>query len=74
MTTTGEVMQDAKPADAADPWMSLHQAAKVLGVTRYTLLKRIARGDIRTQEAAGLLFVRREDVDRMKARRAEGAE
>ena len=43
-------------------WMSQSDAHRALGVTRNTVLARVARGRYRGKRVGGVLFVREEDV------------
>lgn len=46
-------------------------AAKVIGVSRPTVLAMVARGELRSKTVGGLIFVFREDAERLAAERAE---
>lgn len=52
-----------------DDLMRGHEAAKVLGVTRPTVLAMIARGEIGSVTVAGLVFAVRADVERAAVER-----
>lgn len=53
-----------------DPWMSLGDAARALGITRHTVLNRIVAGELKGTVAAGRTLVSRESVAAMKAAKA----
>jgi hypothetical protein len=50
-----------------DAWLTLPQAARMLGVARHTLLSRALDGDIVTEVIAGRRLVSRESVERALA-------
>lgn len=47
-----------------DPWLSLPQAARALGVSRQTVLLRASRGELDSLSAAGRVLVARASVER----------
>jgi excisionase family DNA binding protein len=57
----------------ADPWLSLPQAAALLGRHRQTVAHMAARGEIGSQTVGGRLYVARADIGRL-AREQDEAE
>ena len=50
-------------------WLSMYQAAAVLGCTRYLVAQYIGRGRLRSTVFVGRTFVDGDDVARVKAER-----
>lgn len=48
-----------------DGWLTIPEAARMLGIARHTLLSRALDGELTTQVVAGRRFVSRESVDRL---------
>ena len=57
-------------AEEKDAWLTLPQAAKLLGVARHTLLSRALDGVIETQVIAGRRLVSKASVERVIAQGA----
>lgn len=55
---------------AADPWMSVPDAALALGIHQQTVKTRIAAGLLVAQVVGGRIFVRRDSVAALAAERA----
>jgi hypothetical protein len=53
----------------SDPWMSLKEAAKALGMARQTVLTLALKGEVEAQHIAGRTVVTRESVERLLATR-----
>ena len=63
--------QTRKETEATiDPWMSLGDAARELGITRHTVLARIVAGELKGTVAAGRTLVSRESVAAAKRAKA----
>ena len=58
------------PDEKKDAWLTLPQAARMLGVARHTLLSRALDGEIVTEVIAGRRLVSRESVERALDERA----
>lgn len=69
---TGIKKAGAPPAD--DPWMTIPQAAREIGIHKQTVLTYALDGKLDTQVVAGQRFVSRESVDRVKAERDAAGE
>lgn len=66
--TTSSKDRPRPPAErAVDPWMSIPDAARVLGIHQQTVKARIAAGRLVAQVVAGRLFVRRDTVQTLAA-------
>lgn len=50
-----------------DPWMTVREAARTLGVAPQTVYSRAAAGLLVTQVVAGRTFVRRDSVEALAA-------
>jgi len=53
---------------ADEPWMTVPQAAKEIGVANATVATIALRGELKTQTVAGRTFIERASVDAYKAR------
>lgn len=56
-----------------DPWMSVPEAAREIGVANATVLQLALRGELKTMVAAKRTLVDRESVEAYKARAAAAA-
>jgi excisionase family DNA binding protein len=56
------VMAKGRQRKAHD-WMRAQDAARALGVTRPTVLAMVARGELSSLAVAGLVFVKRSEVE-----------
>lgn len=59
-----------KGVPAADPWMTLYQAARTIGLSRLATLTLIVKGELEGQHLANQTFVTRASVDRYLAARS----
>ena len=67
-------MANARKANRTrDGWMSVPGVAATLGETRLSVLSRIIRGELASEQIAGRTFVRRDSVDALLASRGEHA-
>lgn len=67
-------MPRAKDRKVRHDLMRGQEAATLIGVSRPTVLAMVARGEMRSKTVAGLLFVFREDAERIaKERKARAA-
>jgi predicted transcriptional regulator len=53
-----------------DPWMTVPEAARALGVANATVLQIALRGDLETMTVAKRTYVKRASVEALKARSA----
>lgn len=53
----------------ADHWMSVRAAAELIGITRQSVHRLGAAGDLETDAVDGVILVGRESAERYKARR-----
>jgi excisionase family DNA binding protein len=58
------------PRDVNDPWMTVPEAARALGIHDQTVKARIAANLLVAQVVAGRLFVRRDTVQALAAQGA----
>lgn len=58
------VRKNTEGSAPPEPWMTLREAARALGVSRQTVLARALRGELETQRMARITFVSRASVDR----------
>lgn len=66
-------MAEFKRRKVLDELMRGMDAAKMLGVSRPTVLAMIARDELRSEKVGGLIFVLREDVERLASERQSAA-
>jgi len=59
-----------KAAPLPDEWISLPEAARLLGESRHTVLNRSVKGEVEAQFIAGRTIVLRESIQRVLAARA----
>lgn len=52
-----------EPTAVLDPWMTVPQAARAIGIANATVSALALRGALRVQTVAGRVFVERESVD-----------
>lgn len=52
---------------STEPWLTIRQAARLLGIAYGTVLAKASRGELETQTVAGRLFVSRASVERHTA-------
>ena len=65
-------MANARKANRTrDGWMSVPGVAATLGETRLSVLSRIIRGELTSEQMAGRTFVRRDSVEALLAARAQ---
>lgn len=64
MATAGK---SAGATAQGDAWMSIVEAARVLGESRLRVLSRAVKGELVAQQFAGRTCVLRESVERVKA-------
>jgi hypothetical protein len=65
-------MANARKANRVrDGWLSVPVAAAALGETRLSVLSRIVRGELASQQAAGRTLVRRDSVEALLATRIQ---
>ena len=62
-------MGAAGKPDLKAEWMSLGEAARLLGEARQTVLKRTVKGELVAEYVAGRTVISRESVDRILAGR-----
>lgn len=55
-----------KKPKTEDRWMSLVEAARVLGASRQTILARAVKGELDAEHIAGRTVVSRESVERAR--------
>ena len=55
---------------AVDPWMSVREAARQLGIAPPTVLTRVIRGELQAQSTAGRTVISRASVEAALARGA----
>jgi excisionase family DNA binding protein len=48
----------------ADPWMTVREASRALGIAPPTVLNRVIQGQLEAQTVAGRTFISRASVDR----------
>lgn len=53
-------------APSIDPWISLGDAARMLGETRQTVLTRAVKGEVEAKNIAGRTVVSRASVEKLK--------
>lgn len=63
-------MPATRKQEALDAWMSIGDAAKALGESKFLVLSRIARGELVSQHIAKRTIVRRDSVEALLAARA----
>lgn len=68
--TPDETVDDVTSAPA-DPWMSLVEAARVLGESRQGILTRAVKGEVEAQHIAGRTVVSRASIDRVRRSKQE---
>lgn len=70
MTTASKATNraNAQPSEA-DPWVSVPEAAAMLGVARPTVKTLALQGKLRTQVVGGLIFVHIESLEALIAER-----
>lgn len=56
-----------------DPFITISEAAAILGISRPTVEKRIAERELSGEKIAGRLVVRRASVERYRKRLAEAS-
>jgi hypothetical protein len=73
MTTAGKT--DTGPATQAsdDDWVSLGDAARMLGESRQGVLTRAVKGEVIAKHIAGRTVVTRQSVERVLAAKEQGA-
>jgi len=54
----------SKPPAVNDPWISVREAARQLGIARTTVLTWVIQGKLEATTVAGRTFVNRESVER----------
>lgn len=69
LTTKVQQMAMTRKAIAANEWISLVEAARLLGESRQTVLSRAVKGEVVAQHIAGRTVVSRESVERVLAER-----
>jgi excisionase family DNA binding protein len=58
----------SKPVNVPpDPWVSVREAGRLLGIAPPTVLTRVVRGELEAQTVGGLVFVSRASVERAVA-------
>ena len=62
-----------KTTRTRDDWMSVPKAAAALGETRLSVLSRVLRGELISQQGDGRTLVRRDSVDALIATRTNEA-
>jgi excisionase family DNA binding protein len=63
-STARKQRQEARPVD---PWMSVREAARQLGIAPPTVLTRVIRGELEAQSTAGRTVISRASVERALA-------
>lgn len=69
----GRKENEPTPNTPSDEWVTLPQAAKLLGRHRQTVLVIAARGELTLDQRAGITFVSRASIDAYLARKSAEA-
>lgn len=59
--TVRKVKAEPRPVD---PWVSVREAGRLLGIAPPTVLTRVVRGELEAQTVGGLVFISRSSIER----------
>lgn len=66
MSASTSMSDRAATEPVTDGWMSVREAARILGIARPTVLTKALRGELVVQTVAGRTVVSRESVERAR--------